>query len=129
MNTDHTTTYSLIDSTWKDDLSEGMTLGEPAHYGDVLTRVVGDLLPLPIVRSSGTADYELAWSRVCTVMETLGVTKIRYANVTDSVKNSLHVRVEDAHGRLPWAIVIENGCFVSEKDGKVIAKVHELDLC
>ena len=128
MNTNHTT-YSVIDPTWEDDLSEGMNLGDPAHYGDVLTRLVSDLLPLPIVRSTGTADYELAWARVCGLLESVGVTNIRFSNVTDSEMDALHVRVEDAHGRLPYSVIIENACFVSEVDGKVVASIHELELC
>jgi hypothetical protein len=129
MNTDHTTTYSVINPTWEDDLSEGMNLGDPAHRGTVSTRIVGDLLPLPIVRSTGTADYYEAWEKVCGMLESVGVTNIRYSNVTDSVMDALHVRVEDAHGRLPYSVIIENACFISEVDGKVVASIHELELC
>ena len=129
MNTNHTTTYSVIDPTWEDDLSEGMNLGDPSSHGNVVTRLVSDLLPLPILRSAGTADYELAWSRVCGLLESVGVRNIRFSNVTDSARDALHVRVEDADGRLPYSVIIENACFVSEVTGKVVASIHELELC
>ncbi len=112
----------------EDDLSEGTSLGDPLHKGTVHARFVSDLLPLPIVRDSGTACYARALSIVLASLKSLGVTTVRYFNVIDSNMDCLHVKVEDASGRLPWAAIIEHACLTSQKDGKALTNSYELKL-
>lgn len=119
-------TYTPVSekATWTSDDSDGYTIETPSKLA-LLKQVSNttNLLGAGILCNGGRQ----AIHRALVTLKAHGCSEARYFNVTGE-HDSLNVMVADAEGRLPWGYVIENGCFVSNADGKVWTESRTVSL-